>query len=49
VHNRTGTSPVGVGILGMGERAAAIGGSLQADRSGAQFRVVAELPYRRSL
>jgi signal transduction histidine kinase len=49
VHNRTGTSSVGVGILGMRERAAAIGGSLQADRSGAQFRVVAELPYRRSL
>jgi signal transduction histidine kinase len=38
----------GVGILGMRERAAALGGTLKADRSGAQFRVVAELPFRRS-
>jgi signal transduction histidine kinase len=37
----------GVGILGMHERAAALGGSLRAQRGGARFRVVAELPYRR--
>lgn len=37
----------GVGILGMRERAMALGGTLQADRSAGQFRVVAELPYRR--
>lgn len=45
--NRNG-SHVGVGILGMRERAMALGGTLQADRVGEQFRVVAELPYRRS-
>jgi signal transduction histidine kinase len=38
----------GVGILGMRERATAIGGTLQAERFGERFRVVAELPYRRS-
>jgi signal transduction histidine kinase len=38
----------GVGILGMRERATALGGTLQAQRSGERFRVVAELPYRRS-
>jgi signal transduction histidine kinase len=45
----TGSSiSAGVGILGMRERAAALGGTLQADRSGDCFSVVAELPYRRS-
>lgn len=38
----------GVGILGMRERAVALGGTLQADRSGEGFRVFAELPYRPS-
>ncbi len=37
----------GVGILGMRERATALGGTLQARRSGERFRVEAELPYRR--
>lgn len=40
--------PAGVGILGMRERATALGGTLVAQRSGERFRVVAELPYRRS-
>jgi signal transduction histidine kinase len=38
----------GVGILGMRERATALGGTFEAQRSGRRFRVVAELPYRRS-
>jgi signal transduction histidine kinase len=42
-----GTNP-GVGILGMRERATALGGTLDAQRSGELFRVVAELPYRRN-
>jgi signal transduction histidine kinase len=37
----------GVGILGMRERATALGGILQARRAGERFRVEAELPYRR--
>jgi signal transduction histidine kinase len=37
----------GVGILGMRERATALGGTLEAKRSDEYFRVVAELPYRR--
>jgi signal transduction histidine kinase len=37
----------GVGILGMRERATALGGTFQAQRSGRRFRVVAVLPYRR--
>jgi signal transduction histidine kinase len=37
----------GVGILGMRERATALGGTLEAHGSGEYFRVVAELPYRR--
>jgi signal transduction histidine kinase len=36
----------GVGIAGMRERARALGGTLEARRSGERFRVVAELPYR---
>jgi len=44
--NANGSDP-GVGILGMRERAAALGGSLQAQRAEERFRVVAELPYRR--
>ena len=43
----SGSRP-GVGILGMRERAAALGGTFQAQRSGRRFSVVAELPYRRS-
>ena len=38
----------GVGILGMRERATALGGTLQAGPCDGAFRVVAELPYRRS-
>jgi signal transduction histidine kinase len=38
----------GVGILGMRERATALGGTVQARRSEERFCVVAELPYRRS-
>jgi signal transduction histidine kinase len=45
--NGNGTRP-GVGILGMRERATALGGTLQTHRSGERFRVVAELPYRRN-
>jgi signal transduction histidine kinase len=39
---------LGVGILGMRERATALGGTLDADRSSDGFRVAAELPYRRN-
>jgi signal transduction histidine kinase len=39
--------PNGVGILGMRERAAAVGGTLDAQREQESFRVVAQLPYRR--
>ena len=35
----------GTGIAGMRERAAALGGSLDAGRRGGRFRVAAELPY----
>jgi signal transduction histidine kinase len=38
----------GVGILGMRERARALGGTLRAERSGDRFRVIAELPYNHS-
>jgi signal transduction histidine kinase len=38
---------LGVGIVGMRERAAAVGGRLDAGPTGAGFRVAAELPYRR--
>jgi signal transduction histidine kinase len=41
----TGT---GVGIIGMKERAAAIGGTLDAAPTASGFRVHAELPYRRA-
>jgi signal transduction histidine kinase len=44
---RNGNGSPGVGILGMRERATALGGTLRADRSGERFSVVAELPYRR--
>ncbi|HZC31299.1 MAG TPA: histidine kinase, partial [Gaiellaceae bacterium] len=36
----------GSGIVGMRERAIAIGGGLEAGRRGDRFRVAAELPYR---
>ena len=45
--NGNGGQP-GVGIPGMRERATALGGTLQAQTSGERFRVVADLPYRRS-
>jgi signal transduction histidine kinase len=38
----------GVGVVGMRERARALGGTLQAETAGRRFRVVAELPYRQS-
>jgi signal transduction histidine kinase len=37
----------GVGILGMRERATALGGTIQVEQSEGQFRLVADLPYRR--
>jgi signal transduction histidine kinase len=40
--------PRGVGILGMRERAAVLGGTLHAQRADERFRVLAQLPYRRS-
>jgi signal transduction histidine kinase len=46
-HHRNG-GPPGVGITGMWERATALGGTLQTQTAGEQFRVVAELPYRRN-
>jgi signal transduction histidine kinase len=42
-----GGGALGVGIIGMRERAAAIGGTLSARPSPEGFRVAAELPYRR--
>jgi signal transduction histidine kinase len=42
------TSGAGVGTVGMQERAAALGGALQATPSLDGFRVAAELPYRRA-
>jgi signal transduction histidine kinase len=54
IENETGRGsngsgdPNGVGILGMSERAAAVGGTLDAQREQQSFRVVAQLPYRRS-
>jgi signal transduction histidine kinase len=42
-----GGGGLGVGIIGMRERAAAIGGTLSAGPSPEGFRVAAELPYRR--
>jgi len=46
-RNGNGDSP-GVGILGMRERATALGGTLAASPSAQGFRVAAELPYHRS-
>jgi signal transduction histidine kinase len=45
---RANGSQRGVGILGMHERVAALGGTLDAGRAGDRFRVVAELPYSRA-
>jgi signal transduction histidine kinase len=39
---------IGVGILGMRERAVALGGTLHAAKSPTGFRVAAELPFRRN-
>jgi signal transduction histidine kinase len=53
VENGTGTdangdaSTAGVGIMGMAERAATVGGTLRAAAVPSGFRVDAELPYRR--
>jgi signal transduction histidine kinase len=46
-HANGANGKPGVGILGMRERATALGGTLLARRSGERFRVEAELPYRR--
>jgi signal transduction histidine kinase len=43
-----GGSGAGVGIIGMQERAAAVGGELRAASSPDGFRVAAKLPYRRA-
>jgi signal transduction histidine kinase len=49
VQSRTGNgSSSGVGILGMHERAGALGGTVYAQPAGDLFRVLAELPYRRT-
>jgi signal transduction histidine kinase len=47
--NGDGPGGGGVGIIGMKERAEAVGGTLQAMPSGHGFRVAAELPYRRAM
>jgi signal transduction histidine kinase len=44
---RNGNGAAGVGIVGMRERAAALGGTLAAGPSAGGFRVEAELPYTR--
>jgi signal transduction histidine kinase len=43
-----GSNGSGVGLVGMQERAAAVGGTLSAARVPDGFRVAAELPYRRA-
>lgn len=52
VENRAGATSngdgVGVGIIGMEERAAAVGGTLQAGPFEGGFRVAADLPLRRA-
>jgi signal transduction histidine kinase len=45
---RRDDEPHGVGILGMRERAAAVGGTLTARPVAGGFRVDADLPYARS-
>ena len=45
-EDENGGDHVGTGIVGMRERVAALGGTLEAGRSGNRFRVAAELPYR---
>jgi signal transduction histidine kinase len=45
--NGSSTTP-GVGIIGMTERASAVGGTLRAGPLAAGFRVDAELPYARA-
>jgi signal transduction histidine kinase len=47
-HTGNGVGGPGIGILGMRERSTALGGTLEAKRSGERFRVVADLPYRRA-
>jgi signal transduction histidine kinase len=42
-----GSGEGGVGVIGMKERAAAVGGALEVGHSGHGFRVAAELPFRR--
>jgi signal transduction histidine kinase len=54
VENGTGATSngsstgAGVGVIGMKERAAAVGGALRATSSPDGFRVAAELPYSRA-
>jgi signal transduction histidine kinase len=47
-RSRSGTgATAGVGIMGMTERASAVGGTLRAEPVAHGFRVNAELPYTR--
>jgi len=54
IENREGASKgangrgAGVGIMGMTERAAAVGGTLAARRLSGSFRIYADLPYSRT-
>jgi signal transduction histidine kinase len=47
VGGNDGADGLGIGIIGMKERATAIGGAVRAGPSRLGFRVAAELPYRR--
>jgi signal transduction histidine kinase len=43
--SRDGVSPAGHGLVGMRERAALVGGVMEAARANGTFRVHARLPY----
>jgi signal transduction histidine kinase len=47
-QNGSSSTGAGVGVIGMKERAAAVGGGLRATSSPDGFRVAAELPYSRA-
>ncbi|NUR76402.1 MAG: two-component sensor histidine kinase [Thermoleophilia bacterium] len=48
VNGHSGATVAGAGIVGMRERAAAVGGTLEVGEADGHFRVDAELPYRPS-